>query len=265
MARIKFYNYATQQWEYADENFGAPPQYPNITVEIVTVGEDSGEPVAVTGLSLDLTSYNAKVGGGFYINPVVQPANATNRSVTWQSSKPAVAAVNDMGYVECIAEGDAVITCTTVDGGFTATCTVSVAADESGGGDSGIKVYFKDSPHELTTGGILKRDGTLFDTADGAYLAIPYVEGIEIATCTNANWSVETYPHYLVLDNGAYTPVAGEATGVTAVTGAAQFVATFTGYGSDAVIYANINKYKVMQGTDANSQLYYYIIPGGES
>ena len=105
----------------------------NLTVEIVTVDGDPGESVAVTGLSLDLTDCSAKVGGGFYINPVVLPANATNRSVSWQSSKPDVAAVNGMGFVECIAAGEAVITCTTVDGGFTATCAVSVAAESSGG------------------------------------------------------------------------------------------------------------------------------------
>lgn len=104
-----------------------------LIVETITLG-DSGESetVAVTGLSLDLTSYSAKVGGGFYINPVVTPSNATNRAVTWKSSATNIATVDNSGYVECIAEGDAVITCTTVDGGFTATCAVSVTA-ESGG------------------------------------------------------------------------------------------------------------------------------------
>lgn len=110
-----------------------------LTIETITIGEDSGggETVAVTGLSLDLTSYSAKVGDGFYINPVVSPTNATNRAVSWESSNTAAATVNSVGYVECIAAGDTVITCTTEDGGYTATCAVSVAAAE-GGGDTEV-------------------------------------------------------------------------------------------------------------------------------
>lgn len=106
----------------------------NLTVETITIEDDSGEPenVPVTGLSLDLTTYSAKVGDGFYINPVITPSNATNKTVTWKSDKTGIATVNSSGYVECIAEGSAVITCTTVDGGFTATCSVSVAAESSG-------------------------------------------------------------------------------------------------------------------------------------
>lgn len=102
-----------------------------LTVETITVGEDTEETVAVTGLTLDLTSYNAKVGGAFYINPVVLPTNATNKVVTWKSSATSIVTVDGNGYVECIAAGDAVITCTTADGGFTATCTVNVATVDS--------------------------------------------------------------------------------------------------------------------------------------
>lgn len=104
-----------------------------LTFETITIGEEPGEPesIPVTGLGLDLTSYSAKVGDGFYINPVVKPSNATNRAVTWKSNAPSIATVDGNGYVTCKAEGNAVITCTTVDGGFTATCAVSVAAESS--------------------------------------------------------------------------------------------------------------------------------------
>lgn len=104
----------------------------------ITVGEDTDGTVSVTGLSLDLTTYSAKVGGGFYINPIVVPGNATNRAVTWKSNATNIATVSSSGYVECIAEGDAVITCTTMDGGFAATCAVSVAAAESSGGETEV-------------------------------------------------------------------------------------------------------------------------------
>lgn len=117
----------------------------NLTVVKITV-DDSGnteeEPtnVPVTGLQLDLYTYDAKVGGFFYINPIVQPMNATNRAVTWKSSNDTIATVTSQGFVECIAEGDAVITCTTVEGGFTATCMINIEA--AGGGETPQPVVY---------------------------------------------------------------------------------------------------------------------------
>jgi hypothetical protein len=62
----------------------------------------------------------------------IQPANATNRDVTWTSSNPAVATVSANGVVTAIAPGTAVITVRTVSGDRTAQVTVTVAgiADE---------------------------------------------------------------------------------------------------------------------------------------
>lgn len=117
----------------------------NLTVVKITV-DDSGnteeEPVniPVTGLQLDLYTYDAKVGGFFYINPIVLPMNATNRAVTWKSSDNTIATVSNQGFVECIAEGDAIITCTTVEGGFTATCMVNIEA--AGGGETPQPVLY---------------------------------------------------------------------------------------------------------------------------
>jgi uncharacterized protein YjdB len=56
---------------------------------------------------------------------VTQPATATNKSVTWESSDPTVASY-DNGVVTAHKLGNATITATTADGGFTATCEVEV-------------------------------------------------------------------------------------------------------------------------------------------
>ena len=53
------------------------------------------------------------------------PDKATNKKVTWTSSKPEVATVAD-GTVTAVGVGDAKITVTTEDEGKTATCTVTV-------------------------------------------------------------------------------------------------------------------------------------------
>ena len=52
--------------------------------------------------------------------------DATNQNVTWESSKPAVASVDQNGKVTAQAEGEATITVTTNDGSKQATCTVKV-------------------------------------------------------------------------------------------------------------------------------------------
>jgi hypothetical protein len=56
----------------------------------------------------------------------VQPDNATNKNVTWSSSNPGVATVNN-GTVTAVTAGSATITVTTQDGGKTATCAVTVS------------------------------------------------------------------------------------------------------------------------------------------
>ncbi|MBN1597504.1 MAG: Ig-like domain-containing protein [Bacteroidales bacterium] len=57
----------------------------------------------------------------------ILPSNATNRNVSWNSSDPEIIAVNEGGLLTAIAEGSSVITITTDDGRYTATCNVVVA------------------------------------------------------------------------------------------------------------------------------------------
>ena len=55
----------------------------------------------------------------------VAPADATNKEVTWSSSDETVATVAN-GVVTTLKPGTATITVKTVDGGFTATCVITV-------------------------------------------------------------------------------------------------------------------------------------------
>jgi hypothetical protein len=62
----------------------------------------------------------------------VSPEAASNKNVTWSSSNNAVATVDaTTGLVTAIAVGSATITATTVDGGKTATCNITVTAAPS--------------------------------------------------------------------------------------------------------------------------------------
>jgi hypothetical protein len=91
-----------------------------VTVELAAV--------AVTGVTLNKTAATLAAGASETLVATVAPANATNPAVSWSSNAPAVAAVNAAtGEVTAVAPGAATITATTHDGGFTATCVVTVA------------------------------------------------------------------------------------------------------------------------------------------
>lgn len=58
------------------------------------------------------------------------PEEATDKTVTWTSSNTTVATVSD-GIVTPVSEGETDITVTTVEGGYTDTCKVTVSAQET--------------------------------------------------------------------------------------------------------------------------------------
>lgn len=82
----------------------------------------------VAEISLQETSLNLKdCEAGQLLHATVLPADATNKLVRWSSNDELVATVDALGFVRPVALGNAVITATTVDGGFTAECAVTVA------------------------------------------------------------------------------------------------------------------------------------------
>ena len=80
----------------------------------------------VTGVSVCPTAAMIHIGDDETLRTNVMPFNADDRSVTWTSDKPNIAGVNENGVVTGHALGEATITCTTNDGGFTAQTTVIV-------------------------------------------------------------------------------------------------------------------------------------------
>ncbi len=93
----------------------------------ITVKE---EPVALTGLALDKTTASGKTGDTITLLPIFTPANATNKNVTWTSSNTAVATVKD-GVVTTVKAGKATITAKAEDGGYEASCVVTVECAHS--------------------------------------------------------------------------------------------------------------------------------------
>lgn len=81
---------------------------------------------AVTGVSVDPTTATIAVAGTTTIEATVAPSDATNKNVEYISSDTSVATVSSAGVVTGVAAGTAVIIAKTVDGGYTASATVTV-------------------------------------------------------------------------------------------------------------------------------------------
>lgn len=86
------------------------------------------ETVRVTGVAIAGTlELRVGVKDTETLAAVIEPENATNRSVTWSSDNEAVATVDAAtGLVRAVDEGTATVTATTAEGGYTADCTVTV-------------------------------------------------------------------------------------------------------------------------------------------
>lgn len=101
--------------------------------------------VDVTGITLEPTSKTLAVNETFALKATVAPADATDTGVSWSSSAPDIVSVDTKGNVKALKAGTATITATTNDGGFTATCKISVSVP-TGIEDilSGTRVYAQD-------------------------------------------------------------------------------------------------------------------------
>jgi uncharacterized protein YjdB len=82
---------------------------------------------SVSGVTLDVENATLRVGEQtLQLTATVQPSDASDKSLVWTSSNAEVASVSETGLVTPLASGEALITVTTVDGGFSATCAVTV-------------------------------------------------------------------------------------------------------------------------------------------
>ena len=83
---------------------------------------------AVTGVSVSPTTATIAPLEETTITATVAPTAATNQNVEFISSDTSVAVVSSAGVVKGVANGTAVIIAKTVDGGFTASATVTVTS-----------------------------------------------------------------------------------------------------------------------------------------
>ena len=110
-------------------------------LKVTVVGKDGKEHAStrvivytteVSVESVALADKSVAEGSTVKLVPTFTPATATNQNVTWISSKPEIATIANDGTVTGVTQGETVITVTTEDGGFTATCKVTVTEAPKG-------------------------------------------------------------------------------------------------------------------------------------
>lgn len=97
---------------------------------VVTVNSGSADPVKVTSITLDQPSATLVVKETLTLHASVLPENATNRTVSWFTDKPAIATVDVNGTVTAVTAGTANITAAATDGSgvVSAACVITVNA-----------------------------------------------------------------------------------------------------------------------------------------
>ncbi len=157
------------------------------------------EPVAVNSVSLDKTELTLPRTESYTLVATINPSDASDKSVTWKSSDESVAKVDANGKVTALKVGTATITVTTVDGGKTATCEVTV--DFATGLEEALantQVYAKQGniyvnpiqPLQLTIVNMLGK--TVYNARISSYAQIPVANGIYIVKLTNAGNTIVT-------------------------------------------------------------------------
>lgn len=84
----------------------------------------------VSEIQLSQTSAELEKGKTLQLTATVLPEDADEMKVTWQSSIPSVASVDEKGLLTAMAVGSCIVTCSATDGsGVKATCQVTVKSN----------------------------------------------------------------------------------------------------------------------------------------
>lgn len=160
------------------------------------------EPGPVEGVSLG-DDFELPVGTSKELRPLFTPKAVLNDTVTWESSNEDVATVSKTGVVTAVANGTAVITVTTKDGGHKGSVTVTVF-----------------SP----VGGISLNYTELF-------MAIGYKDSLKAtlnpttASISTMSWASDNHSVATVDDKGEVTPVGEGKANIVVITTDGKYMA----------------------------------------
>jgi len=178
--------------------------------------------IPVTKVTLSPKSLSLTVGQTATLTPTIEPYNATNKNVSWQTlgGNTSAVSVSD-GVVTANATGTVIVQVTTSDGGKTDTCSVTVTASGGGSGTPVTGVTLNKSTLSLSVGGTEQLIATVTPNN---------------ATNNGVSWSSSNPGIATVSQNGTVTGVSvGEPATITVTTNdgnkTASCAVTVTGSG----------------------------------
>ena len=120
-------NHSWSAWEVVEEATYEKEGLERRVCLLCNIEETRAIPKLVRASAIELSESEKTVfvGDTFTITATVKPEDAFNRTVTWSSSDPSIATVDENGTVTAIAKGEAIITAESADG-VTAECKVTV-------------------------------------------------------------------------------------------------------------------------------------------
>lgn len=150
-------------------------------VEVIKVG--------VTGVTLNKDSLNLEVGDTGNLVASIEPKDATQKQVKWESLNEKVATISETGIIKAISEGKTTIRVITIDGNFTATCELTVSKKKNTADD-----IYKEDENKPSSGGssgttdnknTIKGDNTVANTkipyaGNNTVLIIGIIVGIAV-------------------------------------------------------------------------------------
>lgn len=110
-----------------------------LTAAAVLAAVSCGGAVAVENIKVTPTALSLGIGETAVLKAEVEPADASVNAVLWSVTQGTAVTVDGYGKVTAMAAGTATVTAETVDGGKTASCTVTVGSI-SGGTDGSTAV-----------------------------------------------------------------------------------------------------------------------------
>lgn len=120
---------------------------------IYTMTGTKATEIDVTGISLDKTTLSLVQDSSYTLTATITPSDATNKKLIWESDDENIATVVN-GKVTAKSVGTAIITVTTDDENYTATCKVEVTKKSTLSNDSEKKESTESKVQEKTDGTI---------------------------------------------------------------------------------------------------------------
>ena len=166
--------------------------------EIYSMNGTKPTEVSVTSVSLNKSTLDIKVEETATLTATINPTNATNKNVTWESDNTQIATVDTAGKVTAIKEGTAKITVKTKDGNYTATCIVTVSKNDGivWTDPSNIKFTVTEDFYLKVTG--LKEDGKYYGFISNGKIAptVPdtgWIENENLPVTNKPGFSISKY------------------------------------------------------------------------